>query len=135
MTERVQFLSYLPRLKGLRICVLRKKIAGPTRNSHISKSDEGLVRFTDALAYTLETHLKMEVVQTAEWGGHHADIVICPELSFDYLASIRKQRAHGQRAPATVFVGIDALEASGLRSDFRVTNRESVVEIVTQPCE
>ncbi|KAI4943476.1 hypothetical protein J4E91_009386 [Alternaria rosae] len=134
MTERVQYLSYLPRLKGLRVCVLRKKMAGPTRNSRISKSDEGLVRFTNALVYTLETHLKMEVLQTAEWGGHHADIVICPELSFDYLASIRKQRAHGQRAPATVFVGIDALEASSLRSDVRVTNRESVVEIITQPC-
>jgi CheY-like chemotaxis protein len=76
----------------------------------------------------------VEVVKTTEWEGHHADIVICPELSFDYLRAIRKQRANGQRAPVTIFVGMDALEAATLRSDVRVTNRESVVEIITQPC-
>jgi CheY-like chemotaxis protein len=76
----------------------------------------------------------MEVVKTTEWEGHHADIVICPELSFDYLATIRERRVHGQRAPVTIFVGMDALEAATLRSDVRVTNRESVVEIITQPC-
>ncbi|CAN9317544.1 unnamed protein product [Alternaria alternata] len=132
--ERAQYLSHLPRLKGRRICILRKKIAGPSENTSVSKTDEGLLRFTNALAYTLETQLKMQVVKTTEWEGHHADIVICPELSFDYLATIRKRRAHGQRAPVTVFVGMDALEAATLRSDVRVTNRESVVEIITQPC-
>ncbi|CAN9334894.1 unnamed protein product [Alternaria alternata] len=132
--ERAQYLSHLPRLKGRRICILRKKIAGPSENTSVSKTDEGLLRFTNALAYTLETQLKMQVVKTTEWEGHHADIVICPELSFDYLATIRKRRAHGQRAPVTVFVGMDALEAATLRSDARVTNRESVVEIITQPC-
>jgi signal transduction histidine kinase/CheY-like chemotaxis protein len=133
-TERAQYLSYLPRLKDRRICVLRKKIAGPAENNNVSKTDEGLLRFTNALVYTLETHLKMEVVKTTEWEGHHADIVICPELSFDYLRTIRKRRVHGQRAPVTIFVGMDALEAATLRSDARVTNRESVVEIITQPC-
>jgi CheY-like chemotaxis protein len=132
--ERAQYLSHLPRLEGRRICILRKKIAGPSENTSVSKTDEGLLRFTNALAYTLETQLKMQVVKTTEWEGHHADIVICPELSFDYLATIRKRRAHGQRAPVTVFVGMDALEAATLRSDARVTNRESVVEIITQPC-
>ncbi|KAF7672323.1 sensor histidine kinase response regulator [Alternaria burnsii] len=132
--ERAQYLSHLPRLKGRRICILRKKIAEASENTSVSKTDEGLLRFTNALADTLETQLKMQVVKTTEWGGHHADIVICPELSFEYLATIRKRRAHGQRAPVTVFVGMDALEAATLRSDVRVTNRESVVEIITQPC-
>ncbi|KAI4652412.1 hypothetical protein J4E93_002614 [Alternaria ventricosa] len=133
-TERAQFISYLPRLQGRRICILRKKIESPTGDIHLSKTDEGLLRFTNALVYTLETHLKMEVVKTNEWEGHDADMVICPELSFDYLATIRKRRPNGQRAPVTIFVGMDALEAATLRSDVRVTNRESVVEIITQPC-
>jgi CheY-like chemotaxis protein len=132
--ERAQYLSYIPRLRGRRICILRKKIAGPTENTKVPKTDEGLLRFTNALVDTLETHFKMEVLKTTEWEGHHADIVICPELSFDYLATIRQRRTRGQRAPVTIFVGMDALEASTLRSDVRVTNRESVVEIITQPC-
>ncbi|KAL1797282.1 hypothetical protein ACET3X_003888 [Alternaria dauci] len=133
-TERAQYLSYLPRLRDRRICVLHKKIAGPSENASVSTADEGLVRFTNALVYTLEAHLKMEVVKTTEWEGHQAEIVICPELSFEYLATIRNHRIDGQRAPVTVFVGMDALEAATLRSDARVTNRESVVEIITQPC-
>ncbi|KAG9190516.1 hypothetical protein G6011_08604 [Alternaria panax] len=132
--EKAQYLSYLPRLRDRRICILRKKIAGPKENANVSRTDEGLLRFTNALVYTLETHLKMEVVKTTEWEGHHADIVICPELSFDYLAAIRRRRAHGQHAPVTIFVGMDGLEAATLRCDARVTNRESVVEIITQPC-
>ncbi|KAI4681792.1 uncharacterized protein J4E84_007388 [Alternaria hordeiaustralica] len=132
--ERAQFLSYLPRLEGRRICILRKTIERPAEDNSLSKTDEGLLRFTNALVYTLETHLKMEVVKTNEWEGHDADMVICPELSFDYLATIRKRRPNGQRAPVTIFVGMDALEAATLRSDVRVTNRESVVEIITQPC-
>ncbi|KAI4629137.1 uncharacterized protein J4E87_003398 [Alternaria ethzedia] len=132
--ERAQFLSYLPRLEGRRICILRKTIERPVEDNSLSKTDEGLLRFTNALVYTLETHLKMEVVKTNEWEGHDADMVICPELSFDYLATIRKRRPNGQRAPVTIFVGMDALEAATLRSDVRVTNRESVVEIITQPC-
>ncbi|KAI4612432.1 hypothetical protein J4E80_007165 [Alternaria sp. BMP 0032] len=132
--ERAQFLSYLPRLEGRRICILRKTIEKPAGDDSLSKTDEGLLRFTNVLVYTLETHLKMEVVKTNEWEGHDADMVICPELSFDYLATIRKRRPNGQRAPVTIFVGMDALEAATLRSDVRVTNRESVVEIITQPC-
>lgn len=133
-TERAQFLSYLPRLEGRKICILRKKIDGPTEDNSLSKTDEGLLRFTNALVYTLEKYLKMEVVKIDERQSHDADMVICPQLSFDYLATIRKRRLTGQRAPVTIFIGMDALEAATLRSDVRVTNRESVVEIITQPC-
>ena len=90
-------------------------------------------RFTNALVDTLEHHLKMKVVKSTEWEGHDADLVICPELSFDYLATIRRHRNPGQKAPVTIFIGMDALEAATLRSDVRVTSRESVVEIITQP--
>jgi hypothetical protein len=131
--ERMQFEHALPRLEGRKICILRKKIDGPSENATVSRTDEGLLKFTNALIATLENHLKMEVVKTTEWDSHDSDIVICPELSFDYLAAIRGRRVSGRRAPVTVFVAMDALEAATLRSDVRVTNKESVVEIMTQP--
>ena len=132
--ERLQYESSLHRLEGRRICILRKKIAGPSQNANVSSTDEGLLRFTNALVVTLQKCLKIEVVKSTEWDkGLDCDIVICPELSFDYLAAIRSQRVRGQKSPACIFVAMDALEAATLRSDARVTNRESVVEIMTQP--
>ncbi|KAH9876097.1 hypothetical protein J1614_003976 [Plenodomus biglobosus] len=132
--ERAQYISHLPRMEGRRICILHQSIRTNSDGQALSQTKEGLLRFTTALASTLQHHLKMEVIQTTEWQGHDADLVICPELSFDYLAAIRRQRAGAQRAPVTIFVAMDALEAATLRSDVRVTNRESVVEIMTQPC-
>lgn len=133
IAERAQFLSYLPRMEGHRICILHKKIEQVSKDQPMSRTDEGLLRFIKALAVTLEKHLKMDVIQTTEWQGHDADIVICPEISFEYLNDIRRRRVNNQRAPVTIFIAMDALEAATLRSDVRVTNRESVVEIVTQP--
>lgn len=131
--ERAQFLSFLPRLKGRRICILRRKMPTPSQDTDISRTEEGLLLFTNALVDTLEQHLNMEVVKSTEWEGHNADLVICPELSFEYLATVRRHRTQGKRAPVTIFIGMDALEAATLRSDVRVTSRESVVEIITQP--
>lgn len=130
---RAQFLSFLPRLEGRRICILHKRIAPPSENPEMARIDEGLVKFTNTLVTTLEKHLKMNVVQTTKWEGHDSDIVIVPQLSFDYLHAIRRNRVNNNRAPVTVFVAMDAIEASALRSDARVNNRQSVVEIMTQP--
>ncbi|CBX92229.1 similar to sensor histidine kinase/response regulator [Plenodomus lingam JN3] len=132
--ERMQYLLYLPRMKGRRICILNKIIQTTSNGQAMSQPEEGLLRFITALASTLQNHLKMEVIQTTEWQGNDADIVICPELSFEYLSAIRRQRADTQRTPVTIFIAMDALEAATLRSDVRVTSRESVVEIMTQPC-
>jgi hypothetical protein len=98
-----------------------------------SRCDEGFVRFTNALADTLHKNLKMHVIQTDRWQGHECDVVIVPELSFDYLAAIRRSRLQGRKAPITIFCAMDALEAATLRSDARVQRKESVVEIMTQP--
>ena len=68
---------------------------------------------------------------TTRYNG--ADIVICPEVSFDYLNIVRRRRMSDQRAPVIIFIGMDALEAATLRSDVRVTSKQSVVEIITQP--
>lgn len=131
--ERAQYLSSLPRIEGRSVCVLHRSVLTASGGQPMSRTEEGLLRFTNALTMTLRKHLKMNVIETTDWKGHDSDIVICPELSFDYLASIRRQRIDEQKAPVTIFVAIDALEAATLRSDTRVTNRESVVEIMTQP--
>ncbi|KAH7088360.1 hypothetical protein FB567DRAFT_337483 [Paraphoma chrysanthemicola] len=134
LPQRNEYLSLLPSLKGRQVCILRRveadqDIADEPQNA------EGLAKFTRALTTTLTNHLKMNVIQTAKWQGNNYDIIICPEPSFDFLASIRDQRARdgASRASVTIFVALDALEAATLRSDARVQNKESVVEIVTQP--
>jgi hypothetical protein len=131
--QRNEFCTFLPRLEGRRICVLQRHMASSSEKTDLSPSEEGLVRFTNSLATTLSAHLKMDVVRTAKWEGHDADIVILPEVSFEYLDAIRRARPEGGRAPVTVFIAMDALEAATLRSDVRVQRRESVVEIMTQP--
>jgi hypothetical protein len=75
----------------------------------------------------------MNVIRTAQWDAHDSDLVIVPELSFAYLKSIRKSRSNGSKAPVTIFVAMDGLEAATLRSDWRIRSKESVVEIMTQP--
>ncbi|KAH8730233.1 hypothetical protein GQ44DRAFT_701047 [Phaeosphaeriaceae sp. PMI808] len=126
MTSQLgQHLSALQRLEGRTIRILH-------RNRF--DAEEGLKRFTNSLANTLEKHLKMHIVRSTSWEEHEDDIVIVPELDFDYLDSIRRARVKYARAPVTVFIAMDALEAATLRADVRVQNTESVVEIMMQPC-
>jgi hypothetical protein len=120
-------------MEGRRICILRKDAGTASGGSATSPADEGLRRFTKTISNTLEKHLHMHVIHTTEWTRNEADIVIVPELSFEYLDSIRTSRVGDNRAPVTIFIAMDALEAATLRSDHRVTNKESVVEIMTQP--
>jgi hypothetical protein len=131
--QRAELLSFLPRLEGVRICILRRLMVPASSSTATSQIDEGFIRFTNALADTLHNNLKMHVIQTDKWQGHECDVVIVPELSFDYLAAIRRARVGGGKAPITVFCAMDALEAATLRSDARVQRKESVVEIMTQP--
>jgi hypothetical protein len=132
-TRHSQFLSYISRLEGRNICILQRRFDLQSQDLDMRPIVEGLIRFTNVLSNTLQKHLKMNVIRTSEWRGHDADIVIVPELSFDYLASIRRSRFDGERAPVTIFVAMDAMEAATLRSDARIRRKESVVEIMTQP--
>ncbi|KAF2833606.1 hypothetical protein CC86DRAFT_311533 [Ophiobolus disseminans] len=132
--QYAQMATFLERLKYRKVCILRQQSGPVSEVSNWSEPGEGVIRFTNALADTLDQHLKMDVVQTANWEDHDAEIVVVPELSFDYLAAIRRRRPEGGRAPITVFIAMDALEAATLRSDARVKAKESVVEIMTQPC-
>ncbi|KAJ4353766.1 uncharacterized protein N0V89_005496 [Didymosphaeria variabile] len=128
-----EYLPAVARLAGRRVCIMHKKHKFPNESSETFENSGGLSRFTDTLAKTLELHLKMKVVQTEDWSGHDTDLVICPEPSFEYLDTIRRRRTDRERAPTTVFIAMDALEAATFRSDVRVKNKESVVEIMTQP--
>jgi hypothetical protein len=132
--QTIEHLSWLPRLKGRKVCILHRAEADQDIIDEPQNAG-GLAKFTRALTTTLTEHLKMDVIQATKWEGNNCDLVICPEPSFDYLASIRDQRANTRTAKAsvTIFVALDALEAVTLRSDVRVKNKESVVEIVTQP--
>ena len=131
--QRSEYLDWLPRLKNRRICILQKKRDVSSNKVDLEQSMKGLKRFASALITTLADHLKMDVVHATDWKEHDADIVICPEPSFDYLSTIRRNRGVKQRAPMTIFIAMDALEAATLRSDARITSKESVVEIMTQP--
>lgn len=134
LPQRDEYLSWLPRLMGRKVCILHRSHADQDVIDE-PQNAEGLAKFTKALTSTLANHLKMDVVQTTKWEGNDCDLVICPEPSFDYLNSIREQRANAKAAKAamTIFVALDALEAATLHSDVRVKNKESVVEIMTQP--
>ncbi|KAF2793794.1 hypothetical protein K505DRAFT_35491 [Melanomma pulvis-pyrius CBS 109.77] len=129
--QRIAFLSVLPRLRGRKICILHQ-ISPKTPDERSTHNASEL--FTATLGTTLTRPLNMEVIHTTEWTGHNADIVICPEPSFDYLAAIRNTQKLSGRAPVTIFVATDGLEAATLRSDARILSKESVVEIITQPC-
>lgn len=134
LPQRDEYLSWLPRLRGRKVCILHRAdfdqdIVDEPQNA------EGLGKFIRALKTTLVQHMKMDVIQTTKWEDNLCDLVICPEPSFDYLASIRDKKADtkADKTSVTIFVALDALEAMTLRSDVRVKNKESVVEIMTQP--
>ncbi|KAF2709444.1 hypothetical protein K504DRAFT_481837 [Pleomassaria siparia CBS 279.74] len=132
--QRLAYLSALPRLQDRRICILHR-VCPPTPDEEEEEGTRAASElFTTVLGTTLTESLKMTVVHTTEWAGHDADIVICPQPSFDYLVAIRESRTGNDRAPITIFIATDALEAATLRSDARILSKQSVVEIITQPC-
>ncbi|KAH7389316.1 hypothetical protein DE146DRAFT_620053 [Phaeosphaeria sp. MPI-PUGE-AT-0046c] len=132
--RHIQFLDFRSRLEGMAVCILERDLGALPHDPDMGQTIEGLRRFTDVLAKTLQKRLKMNVVRSATGHDYDSQIVIVPELSFEYLSFIRRSRIKGHRAPITIFIAMDALEASTLRSDARVRSKESVVEIMTQPC-
>lgn len=130
----IEYQSCLSRLQGRRVCILHRSATDQDIRDE-PQNIEGLAKFTQALTSTLSSHLKMRVTQSTKWHDNDIKLVICPEPSFDYLASIRDRRAEdgADKAPVTIFVALDALEAATLRSDVRVQSKESVVEVITQP--
>jgi len=131
--ESGALLSIGKRMRGRSICILNKA-ATPVAASALSSRDSGPELLGSTLASTLEGWLGMSVVSTSEIKDRHgAEIVICTEPSFEHLAAIRERRSPEGNSPITIFLAIDAIEAAALRTDARVTSKESVVEIISQP--
>lgn len=114
------------RLAGRKVCLVDK--AAETSQSGEYSS------FATALASTIQDWLGLETRVTLDSSNLVSyDVIICTEPSFEFLASIRKQRPAGGKVPVVIFLAIDAIEGAALRTDVRVTSTESVVEVVSQP--
>ncbi|KAE9966934.1 hypothetical protein BLS_006676 [Venturia inaequalis] len=114
------------RVTGRRVCLVDKA-------TEISQST-AYSSFVTMIASTLQDWLGLETAITDNSSNLIGyDIVICTEPSFEFLASIRKQRPTDGKVPVVIFLAIDAIEAAALRTDVRVTSTESVVEVVCGP--
>jgi signal transduction histidine kinase len=121
-------------LKGRKVCLFYQG-SEPDDSAQQILHKATLKRYVEALAATLSNVLQLDIYHTSVWdGSDDSEVVICPEVSFDSLEIIRRNAAKaGRRCPATVLIAMDVLEAETLRSDARVTNRESIVQSTTQP--
>jgi hypothetical protein len=121
------------RVRGRKISLVDRAVTAADRSLEFAQTAE-FSSFAMTLASTIEAWLDMEVVVTGDSTNlQDSDIVICTEPSFDFLASIRQQRPVDGKVPVVIFLAIDAIEAAALRTDVRVTSKESVVEVVSQP--
>lgn len=121
-------------LSGRKVCILYSDV-DPNDDADQVKHKRTLKRYVDVLTATILNVCKVDVHHASSWDGtDETEVMICPEVSFENLQMIRQSAAKaGRRCPATILVARDILEAETLRSDARVTSRESIVEFVTQP--
>jgi signal transduction histidine kinase len=110
--------------KSRKVCVFGRPYDDPMHSN--------VTEFNASLTKSLSTWYGIKADMVTTWEGHH-DLVICSEPRFDHLEDIRSQMKPGQEPPVVVFVALDAIEASALRNDSRVTDGASPVEIITQP--
>lgn len=133
-TETIALRTAMSALKSRKVCIF-------VRGTETDESAEQMQHrknmdlFVDVLSSTLSDVLKLDVKRTKVWdGSDDSEVVICPEVSFESLQTIRNGAATaGRKCPATIFIAMDVLEAETLRSDARVTSKESIVESMTQP--
>jgi signal transduction histidine kinase len=122
------------RLHGHTIALVDRAIKSSSNTSVSIERPKGISQLATTVAYTIRDWLDMDVTVTCDTStlSNH-DIVICTEPSFEILASIRQKRPEGGKVPVIIFLAMDAIEAAALRTDVRVTSKESVVEVVSQP--
>ncbi|KAF2083282.1 hypothetical protein K490DRAFT_52076, partial [Saccharata proteae CBS 121410] len=116
------------RLKKLKICIFEPPTQDYDQEGPETPS-KGQLKTSSSLAKVLSEWFGAD---NLEADAHSADMVICTEPSFDFLAQVRAARPG--KAPLVVFIALDAMEAVTLRGDSRVTSPASIVEIITQPC-
>lgn len=129
------------KLSGRKVCIVDTLSASSEASfgdvppefgpQHFGSGPQQIVR---EIEKTLKGWLDMDVVVTEDWQDHDSDFIICTEPSFTHLENIRaRTRGVDKAAPVTIFLTLDAIEASALRNDARVLSKESVVEICPQP--
>jgi signal transduction histidine kinase len=121
-------------LKGRKVCILYQG-SEPNDSAQQVVHKQTLKRYVEVLSETLSKVLQLDIYHTSIWdGSDKTEVVICPEVSFDSLQTIRRNAAKaGRPCPATILIAMDVLEAETLRSDARVTSQESIVQSTTQP--
>lgn len=118
------------RVAGIKICLVDR---AADKSFETAQSGE-YSTFATKLTSTLHDWLGVDIYLTRDSNDlHDSDIVICTEPSFQFLASIREQRPAEGKVPIVIFLAIDAIEAAALCTDARVTSKESVVEVISQP--
>ncbi|KAF1913696.1 hypothetical protein BDU57DRAFT_520662 [Ampelomyces quisqualis] len=122
-------------LKGRKVCVLYTG-EDPSDEPAQAKHKQTVKRYVEVLTSTLSNVLQVDIWHSNVWDGFDgSEVVICPEVSFESLHTIRETAAKaGRKCPAIILVAMDILEAETLRCDARVTGKESIVETITQPC-
>ncbi|KAH8723063.1 hypothetical protein GQ44DRAFT_761306, partial [Phaeosphaeriaceae sp. PMI808] len=123
-------------LKGRKVCIYLGSLESNEPSEQAQRLRTMLDRYVDVLSTTLSNVLGLEVKQTSVWdGSDDTEVMICSEVAFESLQIIRTAAFKAnRRCPATVFIAMDVLEAETLRSDARVTSKESIVESIIQPC-
>jgi signal transduction histidine kinase len=126
--------SAMSGLKGRKVCVMYSG-EDPSDAPAQAKHKQTVKRYVEVLSSTLSDVLQVEIWHSSVWDGYDgSEVVICPEVSFECLHTIRENAAKaGRKCPAIILVAMDILEAETLRCDARVTGEESIVETVTQP--
>jgi signal transduction histidine kinase len=121
-------------LKGRKVCILYQG-SEPNDSAEQVEHKQTLKRYVEVLSETLSKVLQLDIHHTSIWdGSDETEVVICPEVSFDSLQTIRRNAVKaGRPCPATILIAMDILEAETLRSDARVTSQESIVQSTTQP--
>ncbi|KAF2425745.1 hypothetical protein EJ08DRAFT_652039 [Tothia fuscella] len=123
--------STLAHTRQKRICIFNRELSAEELKEDTTSGDYSKV--TESLAATLTNWLEMDVSVATELSGDPADIFLCTEPSFGLIAALRKKHPRGN-VPIVLLMAIDTMEAATLRADARVNSKESVVEIITQPC-
>jgi signal transduction histidine kinase len=116
-------------MSGKKVCVLEPATAAttPSGNSAVKPGIGSM------LVKTLIGWFGAEASLVTHIGDSTAELFICTEPNFESLAEIRSKTAASEKSSIVIFITLDAIEASALRTDVRVLSDQSVVEIVSQP--
>ena len=128
--KRTKLTTVTDELQNLKVCVLDKTL--PLTNENASTTSKRHHRHGFLLAETMKSWLNVDVIYADTWTPGIADIVFCPEPSFENLALMQNVE-NPKMVPQVVFVCLDAIESSALRHDARIASAAKPVEIITQP--